>query len=269
MRPLFTNFQFNSPKVIKPNDTFIKIVNLMHLKTIRHQEDLIKQQQDFLTTINKKSLETLTFVENKNSFIDFKNSESTLTKIVQDNNKCEPVVEVSTENNINKTSSKSLNNVEFIIEISNEKNIDSGFDPVLNEKKIKNDSSIITRNRIRELQKLVVQRKKRKDRVRKEIKSKNIRNLPRFSAFISNKHIHVQIIDDVLGKTILSEHSLNFDHSPGKYTFREKCQIVGKSIGRRCIAKKIYEVVFDRGSKKFHGNIQALANAAREVGLQF
>ena len=272
MRPLFTNFQFNSQKVIKPNDTFLKIVNLMQLKKIKQQEDLIKQQQDFLTTINKKSLETLTFVERNVSFVDFNNSESTLKEVVQDNNKCEPLVEIIDEINLNEISSKSLNNVEFIIEISNEKNIDSVFDPVLNEKKIKNDSYIITSKLPKEkaaLRKKFAQREKRKNRVREELKKKNIRNLHRFSVFISNKRVHVQIIDDINGKTILSEHSLNFERSPGKYTFADKCKIVGKSIAEKCLAKNIHEVVFDRGSKHFAGNIRALAYAAREAGLQF
>lgn len=106
-------------------------------------------------------------------------------------------------------------------------------------------------------------REKQVKRVRSKLKqSKRLR----LSVFVSNKHIYAQIIDDQKGQTIVSA-SDKATRSVGKdiQTARE----VGKLIASYAKEKKIKEVVFDRGGKKYHGRIKALAESAREHGLVF
>lgn len=89
--------------------------------------------------------------------------------------------------------------------------------------------------------------------------------MPRLSVFKSNKHISVQLIDDVKAMTLASAHSRNVT---GK-TMTEKSMAVGKLIAEKAGAKKIKTVVFDRGGFKYAGNVKALADSARAGGLQF
>lgn len=88
---------------------------------------------------------------------------------------------------------------------------------------------------------------------------------PRLSVYKSNKHISVQLIDDMAGLTLASAHSREVK---GK-NMMEKSALVGQSIAEKAKAKKIKEVVFDRGGFIYTGNVKAVADGARKGGLQF
>ena len=94
---------------------------------------------------------------------------------------------------------------------------------------------------------------------------------PRLAVFRSKKHMYAQIIDDTKGVTLVSASTLQADVKDGlEYTDTvEAAAKVGKVIGERALSAGIKEVVFDRGGFIYHGKIQALADAAREAGLDF
>ena len=110
-------------------------------------------------------------------------------------------------------------------------------------------------------------KKEKRIRRHKRIRSKVFGTLekPRLSVFKSNKHISAQLIDDVNSKTIAGSHSRDVK---GK-TMMEKSANVGEAIAEKAKAKKITTVVFDRGGFIYAGNIKALADGARKVGLKF
>ncbi|MEK7521248.1 MAG: 50S ribosomal protein L18 [Patescibacteria group bacterium] len=87
------------------------------------------------------------------------------------------------------------------------------------------------------------------------------KNRPRLSVFVSNTHIYAQIIDDKTGKTLVSASDKDTGIS-GKSV--DVAQKVGEILGQYAKAAKLKEVVFDRGSKKYHGKIKALAEGARK-----
>ncbi|HWA00442.1 MAG TPA: 50S ribosomal protein L18 [Caulobacterales bacterium] len=91
---------------------------------------------------------------------------------------------------------------------------------------------------------------------------------PRLSVFRSSKHISVQVIDDAKGKTVAaaSTQEESFKKSGAK---KESAAAVGKLIAERAKAAGVKTVVFDRGGYLFHGRVKALADAAREGGLEF
>jgi large subunit ribosomal protein L18 len=94
---------------------------------------------------------------------------------------------------------------------------------------------------------------------------------PRLSIFKSDKHIYAQLIDDTQGVTIVSESSMGKEIrelTAGK-TGVEKSVIVGEKLAHKAIQAGISSVVFDRGGYKYHGKVKALADAARNGGLQF
>jgi large subunit ribosomal protein L18 len=94
---------------------------------------------------------------------------------------------------------------------------------------------------------------------------------PRLSVYRSLGHIYAQVVDDRSGRTLASASSLD------KETRKQikgggnvsAAKVVGKVIAERARAAKIEKVVFDRGGYKYHGRVKALADAAREAGLQF
>ena len=93
---------------------------------------------------------------------------------------------------------------------------------------------------------------------------------PRLSVFRSNNHMYAQIIDDTVGNTLCAASTLDKDAKSLEYTDNvEAAAFVGKAIAEKALAKGIKEVVFDRGGFIYHGKIQALADAAREAGLEF
>lgn len=88
---------------------------------------------------------------------------------------------------------------------------------------------------------------------------------PRLSVFKSNKYIYGQLINDDKAETILSLSSMKVK---GK-TFMERCTETGKEIAKMAVAKKIEQVVFDRGGFKYVGRVKAFADGARAGGLKF
>jgi large subunit ribosomal protein L18 len=108
-----------------------------------------------------------------------------------------------------------------------------------------------------------------KSRIRAKIKGTPVR--PRLSIFRSNTNIYAQIIDDVTGRTLTSSSSIDLDIRSTIVSGAtcEASKIVGTSIAKKSIKNKITNVVFDRGGLLYHGRIKALADAAREEGLQF
>ena len=108
------------------------------------------------------------------------------------------------------------------------------------------------------------QRITRSKKVRGRIKS--LKDMPRLSVFRSNKHIYAQIVDDQLSKTIAATSDVKIKNKQNKI---ESAKIVGASLAKKALAKKVTKVVFDRGSYKYHGRIRALAQGAREGGLKF
>src|SRR4051812_33151511 len=111
---------------------------------------------------------------------------------------------------------------------------------------------------------------RRKARIRKSIKSRAF-GRPRLSVFRSDKNIYAQIIDDASGRTLAAASTLDKDikTSVKNGSTAEAAAAIGKLIAERGIAAKVSEVVFDRGSYLYHGRVKALADAAREAGLQF
>lgn len=108
-------------------------------------------------------------------------------------------------------------------------------------------------------------RKRRHARVRNKISGTP--ECPRLNVFRSSSHIHAQIIDDVNGVTLVSASSVDMKLANGGNV--EAAAQVGKEIAERAKAKKIENVVFDRGGYIYHGRVKALAEAAREAGLKF
>ena len=94
---------------------------------------------------------------------------------------------------------------------------------------------------------------------------------PRLSVFRSNKHIYAQIIDDDLGKTLVSASTLQAAVKDGLDLTDNVAAAakVGEVIGKRAVEAGISEVVFDRGGFIYHGKVKALADAARDAGLVF
>lgn len=90
-------------------------------------------------------------------------------------------------------------------------------------------------------------------------------NRPRLAVFRSDKHIYAQIINDTTGKTLAQASDL--DIKAGKKS--EKAAEVGKRLAEKAKAAKISKVSFDRGGFRYHGRLKALADAAREAGLEF
>jgi len=94
---------------------------------------------------------------------------------------------------------------------------------------------------------------------------------PRLSVFRSNKHISVQVIDDAQGVTLASASTLEDAFKTGGKTGADKdaAAAIGKLVAQRAIEKGVSKVVFDRGAYLYHGRVKALADAAREGGLEF
>lgn len=90
---------------------------------------------------------------------------------------------------------------------------------------------------------------------------------PRLSVNISNRHISAQLIDDQAHKTVASISTVSSKAAAGNMT--DRATWVGGEIAKKAKTAKISKVVFDRGSKLYHGRMQALADAARKAGLEF
>jgi large subunit ribosomal protein L18 len=90
---------------------------------------------------------------------------------------------------------------------------------------------------------------------------------PRLSVSISNRHIIAQIIDDTTSKTLVYVTTVGEKLNDSNLT--EKAKKIGAEVAKKAKTKKITKVVFDRGSKQYHGRVKALADSAREGGLEF
>src|SRR5580692_3462614 len=114
-----------------------------------------------------------------------------------------------------------------------------------------------------------MQRLRRRRHVRQRITGTSER--PRLSVFRSSKHIYAQLIDDLTGSTLAAASSVAPDLREGlKYGGNVKAaQAVGKKLAEAAKEKGIAKAAFDRGHYRYHGRVKALADAAREGGLQF
>jgi len=110
--------------------------------------------------------------------------------------------------------------------------------------------------------------KKRQSRTRYKI-AVNALGRPRLSIFRSGKHIYAQVIDDSTAATLAAASSNEKEGRSAKTWNLDAASGVGKKIAERALAKGVKQVVFDRGGYIYHGRVKALADAAREGGLEF
>jgi large subunit ribosomal protein L18 len=109
---------------------------------------------------------------------------------------------------------------------------------------------------------------KRRQRVRTGLRAKG-GGRARLSIHRSGRHIYAQIIDDAAGKTVASASTLEKDVRAKSGANLDAAAVVGKAVAERAKAAGVTQVVFDRGGFLFHGRVKALADAAREGGLEF
>ena len=113
-------------------------------------------------------------------------------------------------------------------------------------------------------------RRRRKKRVRRRVQGTSER--PRLCVFRSAKHIYAQVIDDSTARTLLALSSLSKEirtELQGKGGNKEGAAVIGGSIAKRALEQGIKRVVFDRSGFLYHGRVRALAEAARQSGLEF
>ena len=109
---------------------------------------------------------------------------------------------------------------------------------------------------------------RRRRRVRTALRARSA-GKPRLSVHRSGRHIYAQVIDDAAGATLASASSLDKDLKGKTGATKDSAAAVGKTIAERAKAAGVSQVVFDRGGFLFHGRVKALADAAREGGLEF
>ena len=112
-----------------------------------------------------------------------------------------------------------------------------------------------------------VSRSRRHSRVRKKVTGTTAR--PRLVVFRSTRHVEAQIIDDTAGKTLAAASTMEADLRAASGDKTAKATEVGKLLGDRAKAAGVTSVVFDRGGYRYHGRVAALADGAREAGLEF
>ncbi len=120
------------------------------------------------------------------------------------------------------------------------------------------------------MQRKLSETQRRKERVRRQLR-KNNHGRPRLTVHRSSKHIYAQIIDDAKGHTVAAASSMEKDLKTSLKTGADKAAAaaVGKLVAERAKKAGVKDVVFDRGSFLFHGRVKALADGAREAGLNF
>ena len=108
-----------------------------------------------------------------------------------------------------------------------------------------------------------------RDKIRKRIRNKvsGTADKPRLAVFRSNKEIYAQVINDEAGHTLVAATSRNMKDITGNKT--EKAKQVGLAVAKQCIDAGITKVKYDRGGYLYHGRVKAVAEGAREGGLQF
>ena len=107
---------------------------------------------------------------------------------------------------------------------------------------------------------------RRKTRIRAKVKGTLVK--PRLSVFRSNKYIYAQIIDDVKGQTLIGVSEARLT-TKKKIKKSDRAKELGLLIAKKAATKKVKEIVFDRGSYRYHGRVKAVAEGAREGGLKF
>lgn len=110
-------------------------------------------------------------------------------------------------------------------------------------------------------------RKIRHARIRKKVSGSPDR--PRLAVHFSGRNITAQVIDDQAGVTVVSVNTTEKDLKAGAAANVATAQKIGKLLAERGLAKNVRKVVFDRGGARYHGKVKALADAAREAGLEF
>jgi large subunit ribosomal protein L18 len=120
---------------------------------------------------------------------------------------------------------------------------------------------------------MTIIRKSVRDRIHKRIRKKvtGTADRPRLCVHFSGKHVYAQVVDDDSGETLIAAASTQKDvlGKNKSASNRATAEMIGKAIAERARAKKIDNVVFDRGGFIYHGKVKALADAAREGGLKF
>lgn len=118
-----------------------------------------------------------------------------------------------------------------------------------------------------------IQKKLRRDKIRRRIRStiRGTGERPRLCVYKSNKHVYAQLVDDLMGKTLVaaSTQSEEVSDEVEDKTKQESAEIVGSYLADLATEKGINKAVFDRSGYKYHGVIKALAEGAREGGLDF
>ena len=109
---------------------------------------------------------------------------------------------------------------------------------------------------------------RRRQRVRSTLRARGV-GKPRLSVHRSGRHIYAQVIDDAAGKTLASASTLDKDLKGKAGATRDGAAEVGKTLAARAKKAGVSSVIFDRGGFLFHGRVKALADAAREGGLEF
>ena len=110
-------------------------------------------------------------------------------------------------------------------------------------------------------------RRRRHERIRRNVRGTAAK--PRLSVYRSNAHIYAQLIDDVEGHTLVAASSLDEGITPGDDGKTGVARQVGELVGKRAVDAGITSVVFDRGGNRYAGRVKALAEGAREAGLDF
>lgn len=113
-------------------------------------------------------------------------------------------------------------------------------------------------------------RLRRKRRVRKRVRGTPER--PRLCIFRSAKHIYAQVIDDVAGRTLAAASSVSKEQAEalgGRGGNRQAASVVGQAVAERALAQGVKKIVFDRNGFLYHGRVKALAEGARQAGLEF
>jgi large subunit ribosomal protein L18 len=113
----------------------------------------------------------------------------------------------------------------------------------------------------------VQSRRRRHQRVRKHVRGTLTR--PRLAVFRSSRHVYAQVIDDVQGRTLVAASTMETDVRSSVTANVEAANAVGQRVGERAKAAGITQVVFDRGGFRYHGRVAAVADGARQSGLEF
>ncbi len=112
-----------------------------------------------------------------------------------------------------------------------------------------------------------VRRERRRRGIRKSVLG--LPDRPRLAVFRSLRHIYAQVVDDLAGRTLAAASTMDKEDGKAGGGRREAAAAVGRRLAERARKAGVEHVVFDRGGRRYHGRIKALADAAREAGLKF